>query len=76
MKRVVRFGSVSSGRVRTLGFDIDLAVEGGDLLQAWRIADESSYAVDVVDLDHVIPGFHSAVEKQGEVRYERKASGT
>ena len=74
VRRVLLFGSVAGGRVRTLDFDIDLAIEGGDVLQAWRIADESSYAVDVVDLDDVSPAFRAAVEKRGEVLYERTRS--
>lgn len=71
IRRVVLFGSVATGRVRTLDFDIDLAIEGGDVLQAWRIADASSFAVDVVDLNDVSPGFRAVVEQRGEVLYER-----
>ncbi len=54
---VVLFGSVADGSVRNLNFDIDLAIVEGDLFGAVEIAEQSPFAVDVIDYnncpDHV-----------------------
>ena len=60
---VVLFGSVADRSVRTLHFDIDLAVIGGDLSQAEAIAEESSFAVDVVDYARCPPHVRAGIDR-------------
>jgi predicted nucleotidyltransferase len=74
VRRVVLFGSVASGKVRTETFDVDLAVEGGDILSLVQIAEQSDFPVDVVDLSTVSPRFRTVVEKRGTVIYERQTA--
>lgn len=50
VRSVFLFGSLAEGEPRRLGFDIDLAIEGGDLYRALDIALESSFRVDLVDV--------------------------
>ena len=70
VKRVILFGSVASGKVRTETFDIDLGVVGGDLMELMRITEESAFGVDLVDLETVSSGFRRMVEERGEVLYD------
>lgn len=49
--RAVVFGSVKSGAVRNLHFDIDIAVWGGDIMEAQGIAFDSPFSVDIVDYE-------------------------
>ena len=69
VRKVILFGSVAEGTVRDESFDIDLAVEGGDHLKLIRLAEESEFKVDVVDLDTVSPAFDEMVERFGTVIY-------
>ena len=51
VREIWGFGSTfEEDRPYRLNSDIDLAVEGGDILKAWRIADKSGFKVDVVDI--------------------------
>lgn len=70
IRRVLLFGSVATGRVRNETFDIDLAVEGGDIVKQVLIVEDSEFAVDVVDLERVSKPFRELVEKRGEVLYD------
>ena len=72
LRRVVLFGSVATGRVRDENFDIDLAVEGGNLTTLWLRAEESEFSVDIVDLDRVSPDFRSMVEERGTELFVRR----
>jgi predicted nucleotidyltransferase len=47
---VILFGSLAQGEPKRLGFDIDLALEGGDLYRALDIVQESPFRIDLVDL--------------------------
>lgn len=50
IRKVLLFGSVARGKPFTFDSDIDLAIEGGDILEAMAIAETFSFSVDVVDL--------------------------
>lgn len=43
------FGSTATGNVKSLNFDIDLAIEGGSSALAMEAAASSHFAVDIVD---------------------------
>ena len=53
VRAVYLFGSVASGRPTSPGFDIDLAIEGGDPYKAMETTERSVFTVYVVDLDGV-----------------------
>lgn len=70
VRRIVLFGSVASGRVSNEDFDIDLAVDGGNILTLIGVAEESDFSVDIVDLGNVSDSFREVVSKRGIVLYE------
>ena len=50
IRAVYLFGSLAEGEPKHLDFDIDLALDGGDVYLAMDITTESTFDVDVVDL--------------------------
>jgi predicted nucleotidyltransferase len=50
VRRVILFGSLAKGMPRSEGFDIDLALDGGDLYRALDAAESSEFDIDLVDL--------------------------
>lgn len=50
IRSVFLFGSLAHGQPRRLDFDIDLALEGGDLYRALDSTEGSAFRVDLVDL--------------------------
>lgn len=49
VRRVFLFGSLASGSPRHLDFDIDLALDGGNVLDALDITELSAHSIDIVD---------------------------
>lgn len=72
VRKIILFGSVATGSVRSEQFDIDLAIEGGNHLSLMRIAEESPFSVDLVDLEAVSERFRHAVEAKGIVLYDAR----
>lgn len=52
-RAVYLFGSVAEGTPSRLGFDIDLALDGGDPYKALDVTESSEFEVDVADLDRL-----------------------
>jgi predicted nucleotidyltransferase len=50
IRAVYLFGSLAEGEPKHLDFDIDLALDGGDVYLAMDATTESTFDVDVVDL--------------------------
>ena len=50
VRTVYLFGSVNRGDPSSLDFDIDLALDGGDVYLAMDITDKSEFKVDIVSL--------------------------
>jgi len=72
VSRVYLFGSVAKQTVRSLSFDIDIAVEGGDVDTAMDVAESSSFRVDILDLDHAPEHLRSSVFQQGVLLFDRQ----
>ncbi|HUX12532.1 MAG TPA: nucleotidyltransferase domain-containing protein [Spirochaetia bacterium] len=70
VRRVILFGSLAEDRVRSLSFDIDLAIEGGDLIHCILRAEKSSFKVDVVDLKTIPEAMREQIRRRGVVLYE------
>jgi predicted nucleotidyltransferase len=66
VRSVFLFGSLAEGGPRRLDFDIDLALDGGDLYRALDITEESSFPVDLVDLRLVPPELAARIREFGE----------
>ncbi len=71
VQAVYLFGSLAEGDPRHLDFDIDLAIDGGDVYAAEAVTEQSAYAVDVVALDRVPAHVRERVEQHGRVLYRR-----
>jgi predicted nucleotidyltransferase len=67
VRRVLLFGSVASGKPSREDFDIDLALDGGDVHTAMDIAEGSAFAVDVVELGHLSSEMRRLVLARGKV---------
>jgi predicted nucleotidyltransferase len=65
IRRVLLFGSVATGRPSRELFDIDIALDGGDLYTALDLAEASDFKVDVLSLDLLPAGMRAAIEGTG-----------
>lgn len=65
VRSVMLFGSVASGNPKTPDFDIDLALEGGDIYSAMDITDTSPFKIDLVSLDHLPPAVRDGILEKG-----------
>jgi predicted nucleotidyltransferase len=59
------FGSLATGGPRRLDFDIDIALEGGDIYRALDIVAESPFRVDLVDLSLVPEELAARIRETG-----------
>lgn len=64
--RVVLFGSLAEGTVRTEDFDIDLAVYGGRWSDALQIAEESPFRVDVLWYEDAPEHLQKRIDQRGK----------
>ena len=72
LKRIILFGSLAENRVVREHFDIDLAFEGTKYIQCLCIAMQSTFKVDLVDLQTVRPGMLKEIEQSGKVVFHAK----
>lgn len=71
VRSVYLFGSLASGEPRSIDFDIDLAIEGGDVFAAEEVAESASFPVDVVALDRLPKATRERVLATGRRLYSR-----
>lgn len=74
VRRVWFFGSAATGECRDGYFDIDLAVEGGDLAKLEDLAADSPFKVDLVRMDLLSVEFRDLVRSRG-IPIERSGAG-
>jgi predicted nucleotidyltransferase len=74
LRKVILFGSALPGRMFRSDSDVDLAVVGGHAACFERIADASTFHVDIVVLDDVRDGIKESILKEGLVLYEASKS--
>ncbi|MDP3177589.1 MAG: nucleotidyltransferase domain-containing protein [Spirochaetaceae bacterium] len=65
VRRVFLFGSAARGDACREGFDLDLAMDGGDVYKALDIVDSSEFEVDVVRLDLVPESLRKSIYATG-----------
>jgi len=65
--KVFLFGSLAAGAPSSERFDIDLAIEGGDVYKALDLVDDSTFEVDVVQIDLLPDHFKARIESEGIV---------
>ena len=65
VRRVILFGSLAEGMPKKAKFDIDLALDGGDLYAAMDIAETSPFEVDIVNLERLPEHMKKRVLERG-----------
>jgi predicted nucleotidyltransferase len=71
VRTVYLFGSLAWGEPRHLDFDIDLALEGGDVYTAEEVAESCPFEVDVVSLERLPQETRNRIRESGVVLYRR-----
>lgn len=69
VRSVRLFGSLARGEPKSLDFDIDLALEGGDVYAAMDAVADSAFKVDLVQLELLPEGARRAVVADGVVLF-------
>jgi len=67
VRAVILFGSLAEGEPRNAEFDIDLAIDGGDLYRVLDCTEASEFEVDVVQLDRVAEHVLARIRSRGVV---------
>ena len=67
VRAVILFGSLAEGGPRQLDFDIDLALDGGDVDRALDLTESSPFEVDVVRLDLVPEHVRARIRARGVI---------
>lgn len=66
IKGIWGFGSsFENNRLYNLESDIDLAIEGGDILKAYLIAEESEFKVDIIAITNDDTQFSKLIKENG-----------
>ena len=71
VRAVYLFGSLAKGLPTQPGFDIDLALQGGDTYRAMDAAADSDFEVDIVDLALLPAKVRETILLSGVKLYER-----
>lgn len=69
VRRVLLFGSLLADIPKNRHFDIDLAIDGGDVFLAQAIVEESIWDVDVVALDRLPDHSAATIEERGRLLF-------
>jgi|GEM_PF-3290595 predicted nucleotidyltransferase len=59
------FGSAARGDATRVDFDLDLALEGGDVHRGLDVVEDSSFAVDLVSFDRLPASFQALIRQHG-----------
>jgi predicted nucleotidyltransferase len=71
VRRVVLFGSLAQGGPRRQGFDIDLALDGGDPQAALELVEGCAFDVDLVELGRLPVHLQQRIGECGLVLFSR-----
>lgn len=74
VRRVVLFGSLAEGGPRRQGFDIDLALDGGDPQAALELVEGCAFDVDLVELGRLPVHLQQRIRDCGLVLFARPAA--
>lgn len=75
VRMVYLFGSLAAGEPGREDFDIDLAIDGGDVYAAEARAETSPFSVDLVDLSRLPAATAGRIRAGGTVLYSRDSTG-
>ena len=71
VSRIYLFGSLLDDTPSNPDFDIDLAIEGGDILAAVGAGEEEEFRVDVLALDQLPAHVQERIRREGRVLFSR-----
>jgi predicted nucleotidyltransferase len=70
VRAVILFGSLAEEGPRRLDFDIDLALQGGDVFKAMDVTEGSPFDVDVVDFERLPEHIRTRIRTRGVILTE------
>ena len=70
LERIILFGSLATGTVRSLDFDIDLSFEGSEFYLCVSEALKSSFRVDLVDYRACARHIKEEIDTTGRIIYD------
>jgi predicted nucleotidyltransferase len=71
IRRIVLFGSLATGTVRDLSFDIDIALSGALVFKLAAWGEDQAIPVDIVDYDALTEEFRADIDRLGAVLYAK-----
>ncbi len=71
LSKVILFGSLAKSTVRSVDFDIDLAVSSERIFRIAAWSEDQDLPLDIVDLDSLLPALRRVVEEEGVVLYAK-----
>ncbi len=69
LRAMILFGSLAENRVKSIHFDIDIAVKSKKYYQLVGRALQSEFKVDVIDLETIHESIKMSIEKYGRLIY-------
>jgi len=69
IRRIYLFGSLLADLPSNPDFDIDIAIEGGDIHEAMAVCERSPWNVDIVDVERVTESVSAAIRNTGRLLY-------
>lgn len=69
LRTVMLFGSTLPGREYRINSDIDLAIRGGNQALLERVAEQSSFHIDIIAIEDARPGIKERIMDEGLVIY-------
>jgi len=74
LRVMILFGSLAENRVKSIHFDIDIAVKSKKYYQLVGRALQSEFKVDVIDLETIHESIKISIEKYGRIIYEKRSN--
>lgn len=72
MEAMILFGSLATQSVRSIDFDVDIAVKSQHYLKLLAEALNSPFKVDLVDLDTIDKHIKQRIDQTGKLIYEKE----
>lgn len=72
IEKIILFGSLAEGNIKSIRFDIDIAVKSKKYYQLVGKALQSEFKIDVVDLDTIHNKIKNNILEKGKIIYEKR----
>ena len=72
LEKLYLFGSLGRDRIKTINFDIDLAVKSTKYMDLLILIEDSRFKIDLIDLNNVREAVKNSILSEGVLLYEKK----